>query len=390
MPLGETGTDFSFARMPGNELHDRLAHLREENPVSPCLFAGRPAMILTGHAVVAEAFRNNRLFPPANANRILIEPVQGLTFQTMEDDDHRVYRRLATPAFRSRAIEKMEVEGLARIAHEMIDRFPAGGCDMTGYFSHRYAFIVISRMLGIPLDHEDEFRQWAKGFLSFPDRPDYSRECADKITEYVTPILAARRREPQDDIISGLALSDADGLRLTDEDILANVRLLFSAGASTTTDAIGNLVYALLSQRELWESVRDNPELRGGAIEELLRWETPVAILPRISAPEPIAFAGVAIPANTFCLFAMASANRDPAVFEDGDRFDINRDTGNKLLSFGPGPRLCPGMHLARKQLSVVLDVLLERLPELRLVDEQSARPCGTMLRGPETLPVEY
>jgi len=390
MSIAAEDRDFSFARMPGDELHNCLALLRERNPVSRCLFAGQPAMILTGHAVVAEAFRNNKLFPPANANRILIEPVQGLTFQTMEDREHRLYRRLATPAFRSKAVEKMEVDGLARIAHELIDQFAPGSCDMTGSFSHRYAFLVISRMLGIPLDHEEEFRQWAKGFLSFPDDPEYARRCADKITEYVTPILALRRLEPRDDIISGLILADADGVRLTDEDILANVRLLFAAGASTTTDAIGNLLYVLLSHSHLWELLGERPELRANAIEELLRWETPVAVLPRISAPEPIEFAGVQIPANTFCLFAMASANRDPVVFNDPDQFDIYRETGTKLLSFGPGPRLCPGMHLARRQLSVVLDVLLERLPQLKLEDEPVARPCGTMLRGPEALPVTY
>lgn len=390
MALDADLLDFSFARMPGDELHHYLRRLRSQAPVSPCLFSGQPAMIITGHAALAEAFRDNARFPPANAYRITIEPVQGLTFQTMEDEEHRIYRRLATPAFRSRAVEKMEVEGLARIAHELIDKFPAGGCDMAHHFSHRYAFLVISRMLGIPLDHEDEFREWAKGFLSAPADPVYGRACADKITEYVTPILAQRRADPQDDIISGLILADADGVRLTDDDIIANFRLLFAAGASTTTDAIGNLLYVLLAQRDLWETLRAQPALRANAIEELLRWETPVAILPRISAPAPIEFQGVAIPANTFCLFAMAAANRDPAVFDDGERFDMKRDTGHKLLSFGPGPRLCPGMHLARKQLAVVLDVLLERLPDLRLVDEQAARPCGTMLRGPERIPVRY
>ncbi len=390
MALDASLLDFSFARMPGDELHDYLRRLRARGPVHPCLFSGQPAMILTSHAAVAAAFKDNALFPPANANRILIEPVQGLTFQTMEDEEHRIYRRLATPAFRSRAVEKMEVEGLARIAHELIDKFPSGGCDMAHHFSHRYAFLVISRMLGIPLDHEEQFREWAKGFLSFPADPVYAAECADKITEYVTPILAQRRADPQDDIISGLIQADADGVRLTDEDIIANFRLLFAAGASTTTDAIGNLLYVLLTQPDLWETLRKQPDLRANAIEELLRWETPVAILPRISAPEPIEFQGVAIPANTFCLFAMASANRDPAVFPDPERFDIARDSGHKLLSFGPGPRLCPGMHLARKQLAVVLDVLLERLPALTLTDEEAARPCGTMLRGPEVLPVTY
>ncbi|MEE4660291.1 MAG: cytochrome P450, partial [Halieaceae bacterium] len=204
------------------------------------------------------------------------------------------------------------------------------------------------------------------------------------------PILADRRRAPRDDVISGLVLADADGHRLTDEEILSNVRLLFTAGASTTVDALGNLLYALLSDRSRWEAVCTTSTLRAGAIEELLRWETPVAILPRMSASEPVEFAGVEIPPGSFCLFAATAANRDPAVFDDPHRYDLHRDVGSRLLSFGPGPRLCPGMHLARKQLAVVLDVLIERLPGLQLSDPQAAQPSGTVLRGPVTLPVRY
>jgi cytochrome P450 len=115
-----------------------------------------------------------------------------------------------------------------------------------------------------------------------------------------------------------------------------------------------------------------------------------VAVLPRISAPQPVEFFGVEIPPSTFTLFAMAAANRDPAVFSDPGRYDIGRDTSRKLLSFGPGPRLCPGMHLARRQLAVALDVLLERMPELRLVDPEDAVPRGALLRGPARLAVRW
>jgi len=136
--------------------------------------------------------------------------------------------------------------------------------------------------------------------------------------------------------------------------------------------------------------VSATPSLRAGAIEELLRWETPVAILPRISAAEPMVFADIEIPPDSFCLFAITAANRDPAVFENPHQYDLHRDPGNRLLSFGPGPRLCPGMHLARKQLAVVLDVLIERLPDLQLCDPSAAEPAGTVLRGPASLPVRY
>ncbi len=385
------GLDFAIDLLPGDELHRTLAALRESHPVSPVLFGGREAFVITGHAALAEAFRDNDRFPPADAYRITIEPVQGLTFQTMEDEQHRLYRRLATPAFRSSAVEAMEQEGLARIAHELLDRLQGRRqADLAEAFTHRVAFLVISRMLGIPPWREDVFRDWAVGFLEFPRDPEHSRRSAALINDYLAPIIAERRREPRDDVISALVLADADGHRLDDEEILAHIRLLFSAGASTTTDALGNLLYALLSDRSGWERVVSEPALRAGAIEELLRWETPVAVLPRISAPQPVEFFGVEIPPATFTLFAMAAANRDPTVFEDPDRFDITRDTSRKLLSFGPGPRLCPGMHLARRQLAVALDVLLERMPELRLVDPEDAVPRGTLLRGPARLAVRW
>lgn len=384
---------FDFARedFAGAALHRNLASLREQGPVAPARFGGQPAVLISGHRALAEAFRDNERFPPADAYRITIEPVQGVTFQTMEDEQHRLYRRLATPAFQSRAVEAMEQEGLARIAHELVDRLgKQRSGDFASAFTHRVAFAVISRMLGIPTDREDVFRDWAVGFLEFPRDPAHSRHCAEQITEYLLPILAQRRREPRDDILSGLVAAEVDGRQLTDEEILAHIRLIFSAGASTTTDALGNLIYTLLEQPQRWQALLAEPGLRAGAIEELLRWETPVAVLPRLSAAHPVEFHGTYIPAATFCLFAIAAANRDPAVFEQPDEFDLHRDSSKKLLSFGPGPRLCPGMHLARRQLAVALDVILERLPGMRLLDPEAAVPRGAILRGPATLPVSW
>ena len=383
--------DFAVEELRGAELHRRLAALRDEHVVAPARFGGRDAFVITGYAALAEAFRDNERFPPADAYRITIEPVQGVTFQTMEDEQHRLYRRLATPAFRSSAVEGMEREGLASIAHALVDRIgSARQVDLAEAVTHRFAFLVITRMLGIPPLHEDLFREWAVGFLEFPRDPERSRRCATLITEFLRPILADRRAEPREDVISALVLADAEGHRLTDEEILAHIRLLFSAGASTTTDALGNLIYTLLTQPGCWEDLASHPALRQSAIEELLRWETPVPVLPRISAPRTIRFHDVEIPPSTFTLFAIAAANRDPSVFTDPDRFDLRRDCSRTLLSFGPGPRLCPGLHLARRQLAVALDVLMERLPALRLVDEQAAQPSGAILRGPARLDVGW
>ena len=131
--------DFAVEKMPGQLLHQNLHRFREQHPVSPIVFAGMPSFLFTGHAEVAAAFRDNELFPPANAYRITIEPVQGVTFQTLEGDQHRLYRRLATPAFRSKAVARMEVQGLADIAHELIDKLPEGQCDFTIRFRSEHA-----------------------------------------------------------------------------------------------------------------------------------------------------------------------------------------------------------------------------------------------------------
>jgi cytochrome P450 len=383
--------DFAVELFPGDSLHLLLRSLRERNPVSRVRFAAQPALLITGYEELAQAFRDNERFPPADAYRITIEPVQGVTFQTMEDEQHRKYRNLATPAFRSRAVSAMEQDGLAKIAHELLDRLSGvRQADLATAFTHRIAFLVISRMLGIPTQREEAFREWATGFLEFPRDPSRSRRCAEHMTAYLQPIIAERRQNPRDDVISALVLADAGGHRLTDEEILAHIRLLFSAGASTTTDALGNLLFVLLSEHSRWEGLRSDPTQQENAVEELLRWETPVPVLPRLSAAHAVEFAGIQIPPATFCLFAIAAANRDPAVFEQPDTFDMARDSHRKLLSFGPGPRLCPGLHLARRQLRVALDVLLERLPDLRLLDSDAAVPRGAILRGPASLPVAW
>ncbi|MEE4659991.1 MAG: hypothetical protein V2J89_05965, partial [Halieaceae bacterium] len=192
----DPGLDLAMESLPGHALHALLERYRSRHPVSPVRYAGEPAFLFTGHAEVAAAFRDNDRFPPAEAYRRTIEPVQGVTFQTLEDEQHRLYRRLATPAFRSKTVEKMEVEGLAALAHELIDALPPGGTDLARDFTHRYPFMVISRMLGIPLDREEAFRGWAAGFLAFTRDAEHAHWCSRQITEYLLPILADRRRAP--------------------------------------------------------------------------------------------------------------------------------------------------------------------------------------------------
>ena len=373
--------DFATEPLPGEELHRALAELRDEGPVAQVRFAGRPAWLILGHPELAAAFKDEAAFPAGEQYRRTIEPIQGRTFESMDGEEHHRVRQLATPAFRSRAIERWEATGLRALAHELID--PLEGetrLDLAERFTRRFTFLVITRMLGIPAEREAEFVGWAHGILSF------DRAAARAFTEYALPVVAARRREPRDDVISELVRSELDGRCFSDEEILSHLRLLFSAGATTTHDGLGNLLYALLTHREALEAVRAEPARLGDAVEELLRWETPVANLPRVTL-SGTRIAGVDIPPEGTALFGITGANRDPEVFDEPDRFVLGRDTKRKL-SFGLGSHSCPGLHLARKEIRVATEVLLERLPGLSLADERAARPRGTTLRGPAALPV--
>jgi len=378
--------DFGSDELPGDELHRALATFRERGPIVPSCFFGMPAWIIASHRHLAAAFRDSERFPPHRMYQAGIESVVGQTFISMDGNDHRVFRQLATPAFRSRAVAQMEREGLAALAHELIDRVQsAAKADLMESFVARYPYLVISRLLGLPREREDEFHDWAIGLLRFSDDPARAATAKRELTEFLAPVVEERRREPREDVISGLAHAETEGRRLTDEEIYSHVRLLFPTGGETTHGTLGNLIYAVQTQGDVWEQLRAEPERVTGAVEEVLRWETSIAVLPRMTATTPIEFAGVEVPADTWVLFGIAGANRDPAVFADPDRYDPTREAGD-ALTFGPGLKSCPGMHLARKNLTVALEVLLERLPRLRLLDPSAAIPRRAVLRCPQNL----
>jgi len=171
---------------------------------------------------------------------------------------------------------------------------------------------------------------------------------------------------------------------------MAHIRLVFTAGATTTSDALGNLIFALGTHPDAWRTCVEEPARIDDAVQELLRWCPPVAAQPRFSRPDQeTEFEGCVIAPSSSVLFGIAAANRDPDVFPDPDRFDIERRPEG-LLTFGPGLRTCPGMHLAQKNLRVALRVLTERLPGLRLVDAEAHAPRGILLRGPASLPATW
>jgi len=381
--------DFALDELPGHSLHEVLRTYRERGPVEPTRFLGLPAFVITGHQALLEAFLDVERFPPHRMYQASFEGAIGESFISMADPErHRVYRRLATPAFRSRAVESYQREGLAALANELVDALgQRREIDLVADFTARFPYRVITRLLGLPRDREEAFHHWALSLLRFRDDPEEARKAAEELTGFLAPVVAARRREPRNDVISELVTARVEGRALTDEEVFSHVRLLFPTGGETTHGSLGNLLYALLTQDGCWARLGREPERIPDAVEEGLRWETPIAVLPRLSCSEPCVFHGVSLPPDSWVLFAIAGANRDPARFTLPDRFDLDRAPQDSL-TFGRGVKSCPGMHLARKNLGVALEVLLRRMPELELTDLPAALPRRSVLRGPDALRV--
>ena len=377
--------DFGADRLPGEVFHRACAVVRARGPVVEVPYFGGTALFLARHGDVVGAFRDNERFPAGAHYEIVIEPVQGRTFESMDGDDHNLYRQLAQPAFRSRAIERFDAGGLAATAHAVVDGFAGSGrADLMAEFCAIFPFWVISRKLGLPPAGDESLRRWSFDLLGFVRDPGAARAARNEFDEHLAPAIGERRRQPTDDVLSALLHHEVDGHRLDDEEVVAHVRMFFAAGAATTYHALGNLLYVLLTHESAMAVALDDPQRRPAIVEEVLRWEPPLGALPRI-ATRDAEWQGTAIPAGSMLLFGIAAANRDPAVHDRPDEFDPDRDPVG-LVSFGSGPHFCPGSHLARRELLTGLDVLLERLPGLRIDDPAGIEPVSTTLRAPEAV----
>ena len=381
LPAG--GPDLMFDRFEGDALHDMLRAARTLGPVVPATAAGQPCVLITTYAALREFFTAQQTFPGGVMYEFTTAPHIGRTFISMDGADHDAYRQLAMPAFRSRATARFIDNELTPLAHELIDRFAARGhADLATEFVQVLPFWSISRKLGLPLGSEDRQRQWASDLLNFPQDPIGARRAADEVGAFLAPIVEARRRDPQDDVISHLLQGEYNGVRFADEEVFAHVRLLYAVGATTTSDGLSTLLRTVLGDAELLARARSDRALLPRIVQESLRFEPPVSLLPRFAANQGT-IAGVEIAANTVVMCGIASADRDPTVFDHADRFDPDR-AETEILTFGFGSKYCPGSHLARQQMLAALDVLLDRLPGLRLVD--ASEPVNGVLRRVERI----
>ena len=337
---------------------------------------------------VNTVFRDGKLF-----NSAMYDATIGLfigpTILAMGGTTHREHRNLVSAAFKSRSLTRWEPEIVRPIVNELIDEFIGRGeADLVSDFTFEFPTRVIARLLGLPEEDLPMFREWAVDLISYTVKYKKAFESSAALKDYFLVQMDKRKSHPTDDIIGDLVTAEIDGERLSDEAIYSFLRLLLPAGLETTYRSSGNLIYLLLSNRDQFEAVRDDHDLIGPAIEEGLRFETPLTTVQRFSS-EDTELAGVEIPANSVIDVCMGSANRDEARWDRPEEFDIFRKH-TPHITFAAGEHTCLGLHLARLETRVALECILERLGDLSLVDDGDPHIHGQPFRSPNALPVRF
>lgn len=378
--------------------YPELAKARREHPIQRIDSSlmpheeSAPVFFVYRYDDVSQVLRDSETFSSGHIIDLIMGPVMGEhIILGMDGPMHRRYRALVSTAFRPKVMARWETELAERVANELIDAFVGRGrAELVRDFTFPYPTKIIAEILGLPREDYRQFQRWSIAILSFLSKQEEAIAASQEVKAYVADILEDRRRQPRQDLISDLAHAELDGEKLSDEEIFSFVRLLLPAGVETTYRSTGNLLLTLLSNPGQIDSVRSDRSLIPQTIEESLRFETPLLNITRL-ATKDTKIDDVPIPAGSTIMLMLAAANREEARHADPDRFDIGRSDPKPHISFGHGPHVCLGIHLARMEMRVALNLLLDRLPNLRLdpgADDPHIR--GQVFRSPTSIPVLF
>lgn len=394
-----TGVVFNPLGDPQVDPYPYLDEIRERDPVHwSYVLRG---WLVSRHADVTEFLRDPATSKEmSNARRN--SPMANPLFERGPDDtpsilvldppDHTRLRSLVSQAFTPRSVAALQPRIVA-IARELLDEIAEGSeFDLMAAFANQLPVIVIAEMLGVPPEHRARFKAWSDAVaegLRYDPTGERFRPMAvalDALTSYLAGVVAERRREPREDLVSALIAAEEGGARLTEDELLSTLRLLLIAGNETTTNLIGNGTLALLRHPEELATLRADPSLLARAIEEMLRYDPPVQAVRRI-AMRDFALSGRTIRAGDPVVCLLGAANRDPRAFEEPSEFRIQREGGHPV-AFGHGIHYCLGAPLARLEGAIAFRLLLERFPDLELAPPGVWwRDTGT-LRGLARLPL--
>jgi len=394
-PIGEE----AFVQDP----HALNRRLREEGPVRPVVLPrGLQVWIVSRYADVRAALADSRLHKDSrdiddlfakhstNSERF-VGGGEALISHMLNSDppDHERLRRLVNKAFTSRRIELMRPR-IEEITSGLIAAIgPKADVDLLDAFAFPLPITVICELLGVPTEDRDDFRNWSNLLLSGGAQPGEIQQAAIDMATYLSDMITTKRAEPGEDMMSALVAALDDGDRLSNDELIAMAFLLLVAGHETTVNLIANGVLALIDNPEQMAELRADRSLVPGAIEEFLRFESPVKNATLRYTVEPTEIAGVTVPAGEFVVLGLGSANRDPNRYPDPDALDIKRDTSGHM-AFGHGIHYCLGAPLARLEAEVAFNHLLDAYEEIELTvpaDELRWR-TGMIIRGLERFPV--
>jgi cytochrome P450 len=312
---------------------------------------------------------------------------------TQEGEPHARLRRLVSKAFTPRSVERLRPV-MRETAHEFIDRFEdAGGCDFVQAFAAPYPVRVIGALLGVPPGDFARFHAWSRDLsLAFGYRiaEELARIEAALVglSDYVDDLLSERRRAPREDLISALLAVEEQGDRLSAEELRAMVTVLIFGGQDTTQCQLACAVATFLRHPGQWELLAKDAGVAASAAEEVLRYEPAGSGAPRV-ATEAFRYRDLDVPAGLVALPSAPSANRDPEVYPEPDRFDITRRHPEPQLTFGGGVHYCLGANLARAELQEALPILARRLPGLE-PDGAIEWRRQVLIRGPARRPIGF
>jgi len=371
---------------------------RRETPVELTMqadFGGEESPVCTIYTydLVAQVLRDNVTFS-SGAVRELMEVVMGpFVLVGMDEPEHKRHRALVSAAFRHKSLVEWETGVIAPIIENLIDTFAARGrAELVREFTFQFPVQIIAALLGVPHEDHEKFHDMAVWVVNVAANPEKGIAASQALREYLADIVEAKRSKPGNDVISLLVQEELDGERLGDEEIYSFLRLLLPAGAETTYRATGSFLFGLLTNPDQLDALRADRSLMAQAVEESIRWESPLLITSRAAAVDTVV-GGVDVPAGTMVIPSIGSANHDDTRWDHADAFDIHRPV-LPHISFGVGPHMCLGMHLARMEMAGAVNALLDRFPNLRLdpdaVERDDPHIHGERFRSPTSIPVLF
>lgn len=393
----------AWATLGGEEVvvdpYPELARLRRECPVQAIdgrehfgvaidqgMVGMKPYTIL-GHKEVSEVLSNHTDYSNHIYQRNLGQ-VFGTSITTMDLPEHARYRRLFQAAFTPNRLEGLR-DKFQKVIDWLFQKFAdRGKANLVQEFAFYFPFEFITDLMELPVEHRKLFHKIAFAQTTVGFAPEHGREASRILGEYLSQVCAERRAlNSSEDFVSVICNAEVEGERLPDEVVISFFRQLMNAGGDTSYHGFSNILAALFTHPQQLEAVKQDRSLIPQAIDEALRWNCPVMLISR-TPKRNVVLGGVEVEEGANLIVALGAANRDDTVFSEPDKFDIFRER-KRHVSFGFGPHVCLGQHLARMELTMALNTLLDRLPNLRL-DPDMPPPVvtGLTMRGAHAVQV--